>query len=158
MARSVTLLWAFVALSGIILALGGAVLGSLLTDALRAQALDDARVSLTQYTSSVVAPRLVYGSQLRVGSYLTTIIRTDLAERPDIISVKVWRRDGTLAWASLEPERIGTRFPISEDLEAVFAGGEAKAELEELSDAEDAAEGSLPREDRLEVSPSRTPS
>jgi hypothetical protein len=150
-ARSVTLLWAFVALSGVILALGGAVLGSLLTDALRAQALDDARMSLTQYTSGVVAPRLVYGSQLRVGSDLTSIIRNDLAERPDIVSVKVWRHDGTLAWASLDPERIGTRFPLSHDLVEVFETGDASAELEELDDAEDAAEASLPAHDLLEV-------
>jgi len=93
----------------------------------------------------------VYGSQLRVGSDLTSIIRNDLAERPDIVSVKVWRHDGTLAWASLDPERIGTRFPLSHDLVEVFETGDASAELEELDDAEDAAEASLPAHDLLEV-------
>jgi putative nucleotidyltransferase with HDIG domain len=150
-ARSLTLLWAFVALSAIILVLGGLILGTILTSALRQQALDDAKTSLAQYTSGVLAPRLVYGTELRVGGEATAIVRRDLAERPDILSVKVWRADGVLAWTSLAPERIGRRFEPGRELAEVFETGQAEAGLEDLHDAEDVAESRLGREHVIEV-------
>jgi putative nucleotidyltransferase with HDIG domain len=150
-ARSLTLLWAFVGLSAVILILGGLILGTILTNALREQALDDAKTSLAQYTSGVLAPRLVYGTELRVGGEATAIVRRDLTERPDILSVKVWRADGVVAWTSLEPERIGRRFEPGHELAEVFETGEAVAELENLEDAEDAAESRLGHEHVIEV-------
>jgi hypothetical protein len=150
-ARSLTLLWALVATAAIVLAIGGVVLGSIMSQALRQQSLDDTRVSLSQYTSGVLSPRLVYGTQLRVGEDVTGIVRRTLAERPDILSVKVWRRDGVLAWASLAPDRIGQRFPVGHDLQEVFESGEAEAGFEDLADAEDAVESRLPVNDLIEV-------
>ena len=151
MARSLTLLWALVAVAAVVLAAGGIVLGSIMTQALRQQSLDDAKVSLSQYTSAVLSPRLVNGTQLRVGEEVTGIVRRTLAERPDILSVKVWRRDGVLAWASLAPDRIGQRFPVGHDLQEVLETGEAEAGFEDLADAEDAVESRLPVHDVLEV-------
>ena len=150
-ARSLTLLWALVVVAAVVLAAGGIVLGSIMTRALRRQAVDDAKVSLSQYTSGVLSPRVVDGTQLRVGEDATGIVRRTLAERPDILSVKVWRRDGVLAWTSLAPERIGRRFPLGNDLKDVFETGEAEAGLEDLADAEDAVESKLPVADVLEV-------
>ena len=54
--------------------------------------------------------------------------------------MKVWRPDGTLAWTSVEKERIGKRFPVSHHLAEVIETGKAEAELEELHGAENAAE------------------
>ena len=142
-ARSVTLLRAFVVTSALILALGAAVLGSLLSNALRHQAIDDAKQSLTQYTGGVLNGRLVRGSELRVGTAATSVVRAELAERPDILSVKVWRADGVLAWTTLEPERIGRRYPLGEGLEAAIRHGQPDAHLEDLADEEDAVEASL---------------
>jgi putative nucleotidyltransferase with HDIG domain len=150
-ARSLTLLWVLLGVTAIVLAAGGVILGSVMTRALRQQAIDDAKVSLSQYTSGVISPRLVYGLQLRVGEDVTGAVRLNLVERPDILSVKVWRRDGVLAWTSLAPERIGRRFPVGEDLRGVFATGEAEANLEGLADAEDQAEAKLPGDSVLEV-------
>jgi putative nucleotidyltransferase with HDIG domain len=150
-ARSLTLLWALLGVTAIVLAAGGVMLASVMTRALRRQAVDDAKVSLSQYTSGVISPRLVYGLQLRVGEDVTGAVRLNLAERPDILSVKVWRRDGVLAWTSLAPERIGRRFPLGEDLRGVLATGEAEANLEDLADAEDQAEAKLAGENVLEV-------
>jgi putative nucleotidyltransferase with HDIG domain len=150
-ARSLTLLWALVGVTAVVLAAGAIVLGSLMTRALRRQALDDAKVSLTQYTNGVLSPRVVYGTQLRVGDDVTGIVRQDLAERPDILSVKVWRRDGVLAWTSLAPERIGRRFPLGDGLKAVLRTGEAEGGLEELADAEDAVEAKLPVDKVIEI-------
>jgi putative nucleotidyltransferase with HDIG domain len=150
-ARSLTLLWVLLGVTAIVLAAGGVMLGSVMSRALRRQAIDDAKVSLAQYTSGVISPRLVYGLQLRVGEDLTGAVRLNLAERPDILSVKVWRRDGVLAWTSLARERIGRRFPPGEDLRDVFTTGEAEANLEDLADAEDQAEANLPGDNVLEV-------
>jgi putative nucleotidyltransferase with HDIG domain len=150
-ARSLTLLWALVGVAAIVLAAGGIVLGSIMTGALRKQALDDSKTSLELYTSGVLTPRLVDGNELRVGEDVTGLVQRSLAARPDILSVKVWRSDGVLAWASLAPERIGKRFPVSADLRDVVDTGEAEAGLEDLHDAEDAVESRLPIEDVLEV-------
>jgi putative nucleotidyltransferase with HDIG domain len=149
--RSLTLLWALVGVAAIVLAAGGIVLGSIMTRALRRQALDDAKVSLTSYTSGVLSPRLIDGTSLRVGEDVTGIVRRNLAERPDILSVKVWRRDGTLAWASLAPERIGRKFPLGDDLKEVFETGDPEAGFEDLHDKEDEVESKLPVDDVIEV-------
>jgi putative nucleotidyltransferase with HDIG domain len=150
-ARSLTLLWALVVVTAIVLAASAIVLGSMMNRALRRQAIDDAKLSLTQYTSGVLSPRVVYGTQLKVGDDVTGIVRRDLAERPDILSVKVWRRDGVLAWTSLAPERIGKRFPLGDGLRAVLQTGRAEAGIEDLADAEDAVEAKLPVDEVLEV-------
>jgi putative nucleotidyltransferase with HDIG domain len=149
--KSVTLLWTFVLMSAGVLAAGCVILSSMLTTAVRGQALDDAEVSLAQYTNGVLAPRIVYGTTLRVGGDATGIVHRDLAERPDILSVKVWKADGTLAWASLRPERIGKRFPLGSELREVFETEKATAEFSQLSDAEDTAEAALLPADILEV-------
>ena len=149
--RSVTLLRAFLIVSALLLAAGGFVLGTVLTHALRAQALDDAKRSLAQYTSGVLGSSLVYGSQLKVGPTATTVVRRDLAERPDILSVKVWRSDGVLAWTTLAPERIGRRFPVSGDLREVIEHGTPAASFEDTHGAEDASEANLGVESVIEV-------
>jgi putative nucleotidyltransferase with HDIG domain len=110
--------------------------------------------ALTEYTSGVVSPRVVYGTQLKVGDDATGIVRRNLGERPDILSVKVWRRDGVLAWTSLAPERIGKKFPLGEGLRTVLRTGRAEGELEHLDgsvEAEEAAEAKIPVDEVLEV-------
>jgi putative nucleotidyltransferase with HDIG domain len=149
--RSLTLLWAFVGLSALILVLGGLVLGTILTRALRDQALGDAKESLTQYTNGVLGRHLSTGGDLAVGEELLNIVESDLAARPDILSVKVWRPDGVLVWTSMAQERIGQRYPVGHGLAEVFATGEAEAEFENLSEEEDAVESALGVDHVLEV-------
>ena len=108
---SVGLLRTFVLLSAIVLAGGCLILSSLLTSAVRGQALEDAKLSLTQYANGVLAPRMIYGTTLRVGDSSTSIVLRDLAERPDILSVKVWHTDGTLASGRVRA-RHGARSPV----------------------------------------------
>jgi hypothetical protein len=144
-------LWALVGVTAIVLAAGGVVLGAMMTSALKRQALDDAKVSLAQYTSGVLSPRLVEGSEIHVGDDVTGLVERNLADRPDIFSVKVWRSDGVLAWASLAPERIGRQFPLGHDLAAVVETGEAEAHMEELDEAEDEIEAEAQVDDVLEV-------
>jgi putative nucleotidyltransferase with HDIG domain len=148
---SVGLLWTFVLLSAVVLAGGCLILSALLTSAVKSQALDDSKLSLTQYANGVLAPRIVYGTSLRVGDSAASIVNRDLAERPDILSVKVWRTDGTLAWANLAPERIGEQFPIGADLREVFEAKEATAEFSSLGEEEDAVEAARLPNDVIEV-------
>jgi putative nucleotidyltransferase with HDIG domain len=149
--ESVGLLWTFVLLSAVVLAGGCLILSALLTSAVKSQALDDSKLSLTQYANGVLAPRIVYGTSLRVGDTAASIVNRDLAERPDILSVKVWRTDGTLAWANLAPERIGEQFPIGADLREVFEAKEATAEFSSLGEDEDAVEAAMLPKDVIEV-------
>ena len=78
-------------------------------------------------------------------------MKHDIAVRPDILSVKVWRPDGVLAW-TIEPERIGKRFPLEGGhLEEALETGEAEAELEDLNAEEDSAGAKLGIDHVLEV-------
>ena len=148
---SVGLLWTFVLLSAVVLAGGCLILSALLTDAVKHQALDDAKVSLTQYANGVLGPRMIYGTTLQVGDSATSIVNRDLAERPDILSVKVWNTDGTLEWANLAPERIGRKFPLSADLREALETREATAEFSALEEREDAVEAERFSGDVIEV-------
>ena len=149
--ESVGLLWTFVLLSAVVLAGGCLILSSVLTSAVRGQALDDAKLSLTQYANGVLGPRMIYGTTLRVGDSSTSIVNRDLAERPDILSVKIWNTDGTLAWTNIAPERIGKRFPVNGELAEVLETKEATAEFSTLSDKEDSVEAARIESDVIEV-------
>ena len=150
--QSVGLLWTFVLLSAVVLFGGCVILSTLLTSAVRDQAVDDAKLSLTQYANGVLAPRVVYGTSVRVGDSVTGVINRDLAERPDIKSVKVWKTNGTLAWANLAQDRIGKRFPIEDELGEVIDTGAASAHLGKLDPSgEDAVEAARLPADILEV-------
>ena len=152
MTDSVGLLWTFVLLSGVVLAGGCLILSSLLTSAVRNQALDDAKLSLTQYANGVLAPRMIYGTTLQVGDSATSIVNRDLAERPDILSVKVWNTDGTLEWANIAPGRIGKRFPVQGELAEVLETKEPTAKFSTLGDEEDSVEATrLQGGDAIEV-------
>ena len=62
----VTLLRLFVAMSGLILGIGGIVLGSVVTGAFREQAVEDAKDSLGQYVDGVLVNELVTDGKVAV--------------------------------------------------------------------------------------------
>ena len=138
--RSLTLLRAFVLASALLLAAAAFALGYVITHAVRQQAIEDAQVSLTEYTNGVLHQELVHGGQISVGHQAKGLVSQSLQARPDILSVKVWRPDGVLAWTNLAPERIGKRFPLSHALGKVFESRKATANIEDLNAAENAAE------------------
>ena len=151
-ARALTLLRVFVLVSAVVFAAAAFVLGTVMTRALRAQAIDDAKVSLTQYTNAVLSDELAHGRQVVVTPFAEDVLRRSVAARPDVLSLKVWRPDGVLVWTNLEPERIGKRFEGGGGHVAeVMESGTAEAELEELNAEEDRAEAALGDDDVLEV-------
>ena len=143
--RSVTLLRVFLLASAGILLIGAIILGWLLTTSLQRQSLDDARASLTQYVDGVLRPQLVRGDKLHISPHLPSQLKAQLRRQPDLVSVKVWRPDGTLVWTNRAPERIGRRFPsaVAGDLGKTIAMKRAHASINELGEDEDAAERAL---------------
>ena len=138
--RSVTLLRVFLLASAVILISGGVLLGSLLTAALRGQALDDARRSLTEYVDGVLRPQLVKGDTVHVSPHLPRQVREQLRRQPDIVSVKVWRPDGVLVWTNRATKRIGRRFSLDGELGETIGDNRAHASINKLDDEESAAE------------------
>src|SRR5919201_1425850 len=149
--RSVTLLRVFSLASAGILVTGGIILGWVLTGSLRKQALDDAGTSLTQYTDGVLRPQLVRGDKLHVSPHLPLQIKQQLRRQPDLITVKVWRPDGVLAWTNRAPERIGRRFSLEGDLGETIADKRAHASIDDLGGDEDEAERAAASSHVLEV-------
>jgi putative nucleotidyltransferase with HDIG domain len=143
--RSVTLLHVFLVASAGILFIGATTLGWLLTTSLQRQALDDNSTSLTQYVDGVLRPQLVRGNQLHISPHLPMQLKAQLRRQPDLLSVKVWRPDGTLAWTNRAPERIGRRFSsaLLGDLGDTIEKRRAHASISNLGGQEDAVERGL---------------
>ena len=131
LARTLTLLRVFLLASAVILCAGAFALTTVLTGTVRSQALDDAEVSLTQYVNGVLHDELVQDGEVTIAA-ADAIAERDLRSRPDILSVKVWSSDGTLAWTNLAQERIGTRYPLEGHLGEAVEDGVSEAELESL--------------------------
>jgi HD-GYP domain-containing protein (c-di-GMP phosphodiesterase class II) len=151
-ARSLTMLRVFVLVSAVLLAVGAFALGLILTRAMRAQAVENAEVSLTQYTNGVLRNQLVRDGRVVVGRDLPEFLNRELDARPDLVSVKVWTPDGVLAWTNVAPERIGRRYAVEgSHLAEVLESGKAEAELESLGHEEDEVESKLGVDHVLEV-------
>jgi len=127
--RSVTLLRVFLLASAVILISGAVALGAVLTGALRAQALQDTRTSLTEYVDGVLRPQLVRDDRIHVSPHLPSQIDEQLRRQPDLVSVKVWRPDGVLVWTNRAPERIGRRFSLEGELGATIGENQAHASI-----------------------------
>jgi putative nucleotidyltransferase with HDIG domain len=138
--RPLTLLRAFILASALLLAAAAIALGLVLTHALRQQAIDDAQLSLTEYTNGLLHREIVHGGRISVGYRAKGVVKTSLEARPDILSIKVWLPDGVLAWTNFAPERIGRKFPVSDHLRQVIETRRAVASVEELDSAENEAD------------------
>jgi putative nucleotidyltransferase with HDIG domain len=149
--HSVRLLHVFLVASAAILVAGAVVLGEVLSGAVRDQAVSDARTSLAEYVDGVLRPDLVRDGHVTIGPALTARITSELRSRRDIVSVKVWRRDGVLAWTNRDPARIGRRFPLEDELGSALRDGRAVAGIHGLDADENASERSLGLGRLLEV-------
>jgi putative nucleotidyltransferase with HDIG domain len=140
--RSLTLLRVFLGASAVILAIGAVVLSTVLTRALDGQAIADHRDSLTLYVDGVLRPALVHDHRLRVDPQVSSVLRGELRRERDLVTVKVWRPDGVLAWTNRAPQRIGKRFEEEGSLEQALHG-HAAGSIGKLDAEENQVERSL---------------
>ena len=148
--RSLTLLHVFLGASALILAVGAFVLSTVLTNALKSQAVADNRDSLTQYVDAVLGPALVRGDALQTGATVSSTLVNELRADPDLVTVKVWRPDGVLAWTNRGRNRIGKRFEEEGNLEKALHGTTAGS-IGSLDEAENKVERSLGFDHLLQV-------
>jgi len=128
--RSLTLLRVFLLASALICAGTGVALGWLLSHSLTAEALGAEETALVQYVHGAVGPVLVHGGRLApVSGSRLAYLRRSVRAQPDILSVKVWRADGLLAWTNVDQKRIGHRFPLDEELGDAIHEDQAVASL-----------------------------
>jgi putative nucleotidyltransferase with HDIG domain len=131
--RSLTLLRVFVVLSALVLGVGGLALASLVASAIRGQAVDDREAAVSQYVDGVLGRDLVHGNRIAVDRAPSVDALARVHSRSDILSVKVWRPDGVLAWTDTDRGRIGHGFKVSGHLHEALAGN-GEADLEDLGD------------------------
>jgi putative nucleotidyltransferase with HDIG domain len=141
--RSLTLLRVFLIASAAILLAGAVILSGVLSARLKTQAIDDARSSLTQYVDGVLRPQLVQGNRVVVHPQLSQRLVDELRRQPEIVTVKVWRSNGVLAWTNRARGRIGHRFDLDGNLGAAIRQNEAVAAIEIPDQEENAVERSL---------------
>jgi putative nucleotidyltransferase with HDIG domain len=140
--RSLTLLRVFLIASAAILLAGAVLLSSVLSSRLKKQTIGDARTSLTQYVDGVLRPELVDGNRVVVRRGLTQQLAA-VSRRPEIVTVKVWRVNGVLAWTNRARSRIGQRFELDGNLGISMKRNRAVAEIEVPDTEENAVERSL---------------
>jgi putative nucleotidyltransferase with HDIG domain len=133
------------------LLVGAVTLSWILTSSVQRQALRDSQTSLTQYVDGVLRGQLVHHDALRVSPSLPKNVASQLAIQPELRVVKVWRRDGVLAWTNTAPQRIGRRFDVDGDLGETMRENRATASFDDLNSAEDKVERSLGFHHVLEV-------
>jgi putative nucleotidyltransferase with HDIG domain len=115
--RSLTLLRVFLLASALICAGAGVALGWMLSRSLTREALAAEQTALVQYVHGAVGPVLVHDGHLApVSGSRLTHLEESVRAQPDILSVKVWRADGLLAWTNVDKGRIGRRFPLEDQL------------------------------------------
>jgi putative nucleotidyltransferase with HDIG domain len=127
--RSLTLLRVFLLASALICTGAGVALGSILSHSLTTEALDAEKVALARYADGVVGPELVRGNHVVVAGQNVRRIAAGFSRQHDILSVKVWRADGVLAWTNVDKERIGRHFPLEDQLGEAVDGNRPIAVL-----------------------------
>jgi putative nucleotidyltransferase with HDIG domain len=136
LARSITLLRAFLLASALILVAGGALLGWSLSRTMWQQAVASERTSLARYVDGVVRPSLVQGNSVVVNRWGGQAMRASLrSQSQDVVAVKVWEPNGVLAWTNKDKSRIGRRFPLEGPLETAIHDDEASASFVSTSNA-----------------------
>ena len=115
--RSLTLLRVFLLASALICAGAGVVLGWMLSRSLTKEALAAEKTALVQDVNGAVGAVLVHRNKLApVSGRRLTYLKHSIHAQTDIFSVKVWRKDGLLAWTNVDKSRIGHTFALDDEL------------------------------------------
>jgi putative nucleotidyltransferase with HDIG domain len=140
--RSLTLLRVFLLTSALICAGAGLALGSMLSRSLKSEALNAEETALARYVDGVVHPLLVRHGRVHIPWQQDDRLARSVLRQQDIATVKVWRKDGILAWTNtrsrssagrLVPNRdrqlIDRRFPLDDELGEAIEENHAVAAL-----------------------------
>jgi HD domain-containing protein len=152
--RSLTLLRVFLLASALICAGAGVALGSILSRSLKSEALNAEETALARYVDGVVHPLLVRHGRVHIPWKQDGRLAQSVLRQRDIATVKVWRKDGILAWTNprslsssgrLVPNRdrhlIDHRFPLDDELgEAIHENQPVAALVGTGANGEDAFE------------------
>jgi len=142
--RSLTLLRVFLVASALILFVGAAVLGSVLSTTIKHQAIDFRRDELSRYVDAVLGDELIRSDHIAIGPKQVSLLDHEVRRQHDLLSVKVWRPDGTLAWTNVGRRRIGKKFDVDGQLGQALRHDRATGSIDNLSShGEDALEKRL---------------
>src|SRR5262249_62066005 len=94
-------------------AVGGTALSSVPPRPLPAQTTADTRGSVSQSVAGVLRPELVRGTRLQVNRHVSARLLGELRRNRSLVTVKVWRPDGVLAWTNPAQQRLGQRFAVA---------------------------------------------
>ncbi|NNE85031.1 MAG: sensor histidine kinase, partial [Alphaproteobacteria bacterium] len=140
--RRLSLARQFVCMGSVILLAGMIVIGFWVTRQIENGVTHNTATSTALYMDSLIEPLV---QPLAKGDTLSPQVQDDLDNLLQstslgrkVVSIKVWKKDGLIAYAS-NRSLIGQVFPPSDDLQAAWAG-EVTAEFDSLDDEEDASE------------------
>lgn len=103
------------------------------TDRAIAEAKNVTWVSMKGIVEPVLDDRLL-DMDRDVLDRIDSVVRESVL-RGSLVRVKIWSQDGTILYAD-EPRLIGERFELDADKLSVFAGGDGKADVSDLSEPE----------------------
>jgi len=125
-----------------VLIAGMAIIALWVTSRIEASVTRNAAAATALYVDSVIAPltqELADGQTLGEGARLAlteTLGQGVLGDK--LVSFKIWNPDGSIAFSS-EPDMIGRKFAITEDLQGALAG-DLQSSFNKLDDDENASE------------------
>jgi putative nucleotidyltransferase with HDIG domain len=98
--RSLTLLWAFLLASAVMLAAGAVALSSVLSRSVEKQVLEDSARYAAVYTDTALAPALVRRERVVVSGPALRRLRSATQARSDVTGISVWSDAGKLLAAT----------------------------------------------------------
>lgn len=120
----------------VVMTLSGIVVGVVVNTIISSSVISNTAASTAIFVDGFVHP-FVDGLDEESIATMTEMFETSALGRR-IVSVKLWRPDGSIAYAT-DPELVGRSFPASQSLARAFSG-ELVAELDELDELESAGE------------------
>lgn len=140
--RRLTLVRQFALVGGIVTLVGMGVTGNWVAEAIQMGVVRNSAISSAVYMESFIAPlsqELVDNTDFKpatIAHMRQVLSNPPLSDR--IVSVKIWREGGKIAFAS-DPDLIGRVFPPADDLREAWQG-DLTATLDALDEAENADE------------------
>ncbi|SMX41959.1 sensor histidine kinase [Maliponia aquimaris] len=135
----------FALVGGLVSLLGMALIGAFVGERIKSAVVRNSAISAAVYMESFIAP---LSQDLAGQNLLSAEAQARLAEMLEregvkgrILSIKIWKRGGLIAYAS-DPALIGQTFAPTDDLRAAWAG-QLIAGFDELEHAESASERAL---------------